>query len=262
LFPEVHAGVAWDKGYRSLDKELHQVVREAKVGRRLADKLFRVWRSDGSEAWLLVHIEVQGRRERAFPERMLVYAYRIYDRYRRPVASLAVLCDESPAWRPDRFEVGAWGSALGLRFRTAKLLDWRGREGELERDSNPFAAVLLAHLAAQATRDRPAERGQWKLRLVKGLYRRGLNAERVRQLFRLIDWMVQLPHELQSQFRAEVFRFEEEGRMPYITSIERMARQEGLEKGREEGPARRAGRRGGRKAGRTDFARRSRWPWR
>jgi hypothetical protein len=233
LFPEVHAGVDWRPGYRSLDQELQRVVREAKVGRRLADKLFQVWRSDGSEAWLLVHIEVQGRRERAFPERMLVYAYRIYDRHRRPVASLAVLYDESPAWRPDRFEVGLWGSALGVRFVTAKLLDWRGREEELERSPNPFAALVLAHLAAQATRDSPAQRERSKLRLVKGLYRRGLSAERVRQLFRLIDWMVQLPEELQEEFQEEFFRFEEEMRMPYVTSIERMA----LAKGREEGLA-------------------------
>ena len=35
---------------------------------------------------------------------MFVYSYRIYDRYRRPVVSLAVLCDDQPNWRPDRFE--------------------------------------------------------------------------------------------------------------------------------------------------------------
>jgi flagellar biosynthesis/type III secretory pathway protein FliH len=97
------------------------------------------------------------------------------------------------------------------------------------------------HLVAQATGHAPAERSRWKLRLVKGLYRRGLTAEQVRQLYRLIDWMVQLPKELQEGFREEVYRFEEEARMPYVTSTERMARKEGLaegiEKGRQEGVA-------------------------
>ena len=75
------------------------------------------------------------------------------------------------------------------------------------------------------------------MRLIKGLYERGLTANQVRQLFRLIDWMVQLPAELQQQFREEIHRFEEERRMPYVTSIERLAREEGRVEGLLEGIA-------------------------
>jgi hypothetical protein len=116
-FPEVHSGIDWSRGYQSLDKEFQQIVRDARVRKRLPDKLFKVWRNDGTETWLLVHVEVQGQREKIFPERMYVYSYRIYDRYRHEVASLAVLCDEHPAWRPDHFgyDIGAVGSAFGFR---------------------------------------------------------------------------------------------------------------------------------------------------
>jgi hypothetical protein len=231
LFPAVHDGIDWRRDYHSLDKELQQVVRDARVRRRVADKLFQVWRKDGREAWLLIHIEIQGKREEDFPERMFVYGYRIYDRYRRPVVSLAVPCDDSPSWRPDRFEVGQWGSALGIRFLIAKLLDYRGREEELERDRNPFAAVVLAQLKVLKTQSNPGERWRWKVRLVKGLYDRGLTAQQVRELFRLLDWMVQLPQELEQRFHEEIERFEEERRMPYVTSIERLALQRGLEEG-------------------------------
>jgi hypothetical protein len=217
LFPAVHAGIDWHKGYESLDQELQQIVRAARVRARRADKLFQVWRRDGGEAWLLIHLEVQGRKDRDFPERMFVYGYRIYDRYRRPVVSLAVLCDDDPDWRPETFEAGACGSALGVHFLSAKLIDYRGREEALERDPNPFAAVVLAQ------------------RLIKGLYDRGLSAEQVRQLFGLLDWMLQLPEGLDRQFREEIERFEEERRMPYVTSIERLARAEGREERREEG---------------------------
>jgi hypothetical protein len=31
---------------------------------------------------------------------MYVYNYRLFDRYDRPVVSLAVLADASPTWRP------------------------------------------------------------------------------------------------------------------------------------------------------------------
>jgi hypothetical protein len=61
----------------------------------------RVRRQEGGvEVWLLIHFEMQGKKEQAFPERMFIYAYRIYDRYRRPVISLAILCDDDPQWRP------------------------------------------------------------------------------------------------------------------------------------------------------------------
>jgi len=69
------------------------VVREAELGRRLVDKLVKVWRKDGGEVWVLSHIEVQGEEETDFAERMYVYNYRIFDRYRHQVASLTVLAD-------------------------------------------------------------------------------------------------------------------------------------------------------------------------
>src|SRR5439155_6008796 len=49
FFPEIHDGIDWSRGYQSLDKELQQILRGARVGRRLADKLFKVWRKDGQE---------------------------------------------------------------------------------------------------------------------------------------------------------------------------------------------------------------------
>jgi len=91
FFPDVFRGIDWSRGYESLDKELQQIVREGEVGLRLADKLFKVWRLDGEEAWVLIHVEVQNQAEEQFGERMYVYHYRIFDRFRRPVVSLAVL---------------------------------------------------------------------------------------------------------------------------------------------------------------------------
>jgi len=40
------------------------------------------------------------------------------------VASFAILGDDRPAWRPDRFGYELWGTEVGIRFPTAKLLDY------------------------------------------------------------------------------------------------------------------------------------------
>jgi hypothetical protein len=235
LFPAIHKIIDWSKGYVSLDKELHRIVHDANVGKRLAEKLIKVWRKDGQEVWLLIHVEVQGQRDEDFAERMFVYNYRTFDRYRHPVASLAVLCDADPNWKPAHFGYNVEGCEVGIRFLVAKLLDYDGRDEELEQDSSPIAAVVLAHLKATQTRKAPIERQAWKLRLIKSLYERGLNAGDIRQLFRLLDWMLVLPRELEQEFRSKMERFEEERNMPYVTSIERLAMEEGHREGLLEG---------------------------
>jgi hypothetical protein len=203
FFPHIHDALDWRRRYQALDKEFQQIVGEAAAGTALGDKLFRVWRKDGREAWLLIHIEIQGQVDATFPERMFRYNIRAWELYGRTVVSLAVLCDDRPNWRPDHFSYGDWGSETSLRFPVAKVLDYAQDEEALAQHANPFAQVL-AHLKAQTTRDDPQERYRWKTRLVRGLYERGWSATRVRQLFRLIDWLMTLPAALQTRFREEL----------------------------------------------------------
>ncbi|HVS39067.1 MAG TPA: hypothetical protein VMS17_26145 [Gemmataceae bacterium] len=233
LFPEVHRQVDWSRGYESLDKEFQQVVREAEVGRRYVDKLVRVWTKAGVECWVLIHVEVQTARDPDFPQRMYVYNYRVFDRYNRPVASLAVLADGDPAWRPTDFRNHLFGCEAGLRFPAVKLLDFAAHEAVLEASSNPFAPVVLAHLKARQTHGDPAGRHAWKVRLVRGLYERGFSAKDVRELFRVIDWLMELPPALNRSFWQDVDKIQEERRMPFITTPERVGRCTGLCKGIE-----------------------------
>jgi hypothetical protein len=233
LFPDVHAQIDWLRGYESLDKEFQQVVREAEVGRRYVDKLVKVWTKDGAECWVLIHVEVQTAREAEFPKRLFVYNYRVFDRYNRPVASLAVLADDDPTWRPDEFRQSLFGCETGIRFRPVKLLDFAAHEAMLEASTNPFAKVVLAHLKARQTHSDPAGRHAWKIRLVRGLYERGLGAKDVRELFRVIDWMMQLPPALDTMFWQELDKVQEEKRMPFITSVERVGIRKGMRMGIE-----------------------------
>ncbi len=94
FFPQAHAEIDWTRPPVFRDGELQEVVRDAELGRRLADKLVQVWLRDGTDAWVLVHVEVQGQEEHAFAKRMFTYYYRILDRHDREVVSLAVLADE------------------------------------------------------------------------------------------------------------------------------------------------------------------------
>ncbi len=233
LFPGIHARIDWSRGHESLDKEFQQVVREADVGRRYVDKLVKVWTKEGQERWVLIHVEVQTAREAEFPERMYVYNYRIFDRYNKPVASLAVLADDDSSWRPMEYRCELFGCEASLRFPTVKLLDFAAHEAELEASSNPFSKVVLAHLKAQQTRNDPGSRQAWKLRLVRSLYELGFSARDVRELFRMIDWFMDLPPVLENAVWQDLARIQEEKRMPFITTPQRVGRREGIRLGIE-----------------------------
>lgn len=203
------------------------MVRDAEFGGRLADVLVKVWRHDGEESWLLIHIEVQGWPETDFARRMFVYHYRIFDRYNRQVVSLAVLADDRSNWRPDRFAYDLWGCGLDFHFPVVKLLDFIGREAVLEVSDNPFALITRAHLATMQTRQDPATRHAGKIRLIRELYERGMSRDDVLQLFRIIDWMMDLPEVLERLFKQEAEQIEQERHMPYVTSVERLAKRDG-----------------------------------
>ncbi len=231
FFPVAYEGIDWSKGYEFLDKELQQIVRDAELGRPLVDKLVKVYTTEGDEAWVVVHVEVQGQHETDFVKRMFVYYYRLFDRYNRDVVSLAVLADDRKTWRPKRFHKTRWGCEQRFTFPSVKLLDYAKQEDTLNTSRNPFAFVVLAYLKTRATRKHPDDRFQWKLRLFKLLYERGYNKQDILELTRFIDWIMILPEELASRFDKAIFQYEEEHRMQYITSFERHGIQKGVQQG-------------------------------
>ncbi|MBD2468740.1 cytosolic protein [Nostoc sp. FACHB-145] len=235
FFPQAHSEIDWSRGFIFLDQELQQVVRDAELGKRLIDKLVKIYRIGGEEEWLLIHVEVQSQEETVFPKRMFVYNYRIFDRYDRSVASLAILGDENIKWRPNQFGYELFGCKVDFQFPVIKLLDYQQRLSELEASRNPFATVVMAHLAAVQTSSDRLERKQQKLVLVKRLYEQGLGRDDIINLFQFIDWMMTLPDQLELEFWQEYRDFEESKRMQYVTSVERSGIRLGLLEGIELG---------------------------
>jgi hypothetical protein len=127
FFPQIHDDIDWSRGFEFLDKELQKIVRQARTSRQYVDKLVKVWRKSGREAWVLIHVEVQAQRDRNFARRMYRYNTRISERYNRTVVSLAVLADESPNWRVGRYAKRLFGWSVRMCWPAVKLLDYAER---------------------------------------------------------------------------------------------------------------------------------------
>ena len=235
FFPKAHAGIDWQKGFVFLDKEFQKIVRDAELGRRLADKLVSVTCLDGHEQWVLVHIEIQGYKDTGFEERMYVYNYRIFDRFRRTVVSLAVLADSSLLWRPQHYGYTLWDCSLDFHFPVVKLQDYQSGWEYLEKHPNLFAIVVMSHLKSGETRKDVPARYVWKLRLIRMLYERDYSRQSVLDIFRFIDWIMQLPKYLEAQLLQEMIPYDKEASMPYISTIEKMGMKRGLKKGLKKG---------------------------
>ncbi len=237
-FPDVHAQVDWTQPVNFLEQELLSVAHDNSPQSSFVDKLVSVKLLDGQREWVMIHIEIQCQQQAAFAERMFLYHARLYERHRQPIASLALLADDRPDWRPESFDYQILGCKLALHFPVSKLLDWSGNDAQLADHRNPFAILTRAHLATRATRDNPTLREHEKINLVRALYRCGLDRQRVVDLFRVIDWMMKLPREQDMQFRQTMAILEEDLKMRYVTSIETLAKQEGLEQGLQQGQMR------------------------
>jgi hypothetical protein len=231
FFPDIAKLIDWQSTPVFLDKEFEQLSPNAEVGKRYADQLVRVQLKRGNSLMLLLHLEIQASKEKNFAERMLVYAMRIFDRFNQLPVSLAILCDSNSTWRPKDHLLTSPGSSLEFNFTAIKLLDYREQWAALESNANPFAMVVMAHLKAQETKNKAQERRNWKFQLVRGLYDRSYNRSQILDLFRFIDFVIVLPEGLSDSFWNDLKTYEEERKMTYVTSVEKI----GFKRGEQEG---------------------------
>jgi len=237
FFSHIHKEIDFSRGYEFLDKELQQIVAISETGKRIVDKLVKVYLRDGSEKWLLIHIEIQGYEEKEFPERMYIYNYRIFDKFRKEVVSLALLTDDNPNFYPSEYRRSRWGCNVVFEYPLIKVIDYRERWTELENSSNPFAIIVSAFLKTLETEGNVQERYSWKKRFILELYQRGMTSKKSASIYKFVDWVMRLSNELNNELFTEIKSTEEMQKMPYITTAERIGREKGLAEGRAEGLA-------------------------
>ncbi len=234
FFPPIHREVDWSRGYESLDKELAQIRPSHRSGKLLADKLFKVYLQNGKPTWLLVHIEIQDLITRGFSRRVFTYNYRLIDKFKVEVVSLAVITG-SGRGEVGRYETSRWGCSHLFQFPYVRIAEYASRWEELEASNNIFARVVQAQLKAIETKGDNQKRLDWKRRLIFSLYRRGYKREEIIALFRFMDWVIRLPKELEEHLQQEVYDYEEGGRMPFLANFEVRAMERGWQRGIEEG---------------------------
>ncbi|NER99046.1 MAG: transposase, partial [Symploca sp. SIO1B1] len=130
-------------------------------------------------------------------------------------------------WRPNKYSYVLGGCKVFIKFPVVKLLDYQAQWQDLEESTNPFAIMTMAHLTTLMTQGKPQRRQQGKWDVVRKLLEKGYDQEDIRKLFRLLDWMMTLPEELQQSFEEQLSRYQQERRMPLLSHMEIRGMQRG-----------------------------------
>ena len=106
FFPAAFAEIDWARDPVFMDKELQRIMPGSATGRQVVDKLVKVWLQDGQSTLILIHIEVQSKKEDDFDHRMFIYNTTLYLTLGETVVSLAILADETESWHPQSYRYG------------------------------------------------------------------------------------------------------------------------------------------------------------
>lgn len=149
IFTDAEAVFDLSRPFDYLDKEFESLFPPESNGKgvRYVDKLVKVFLKDGSEQYVLCHVEIQSSRGKGdLAERMFRYFYKIWDRYKVPVTAIAIMADGNKSYRPMVYSQEFMGTSLRYDFNSYKILDQE--EDVLRSDKNPFSVIVLTALLA------------------------------------------------------------------------------------------------------------------
>jgi hypothetical protein len=223
-----------------LDKEQKQIFPESEEAHRRVDLLTKVWLLDGTEQWILIHVEIQGYRDEDFPIRMFVYFYRLTDRFKVPVSALALLTDKDKAWRPDKYEFTCMKTRLVYQYPVYKLSDFS--EADFQGGSNPWSWVMKTALIGLKSNWDDESLLKMKVQLYRDFRKMGHSVEKVRLFLQFLKYHVRFEKtEFYSKFDHQIQSVDnkKESPMGIIELVKEHlieeAKQEGIEKGIEKG---------------------------
>ena len=195
------------RGFDFLDKELEDLFPQTdEENIRYVDKLVRVWLKDGTEEWILIHIEVQGEPQKSFPERMYIYNYRLRDKFNRKITAWAILADRNKKFLPTHFKESYLGTTTFYEFNMLKIINQD--EEALRKMDNPFAIVILTVLLAlKKTKKNEIELIDLKMDLVKELLKRNIEKKKIKALMNFLQYYVRFNKENTVIFEEKLEQF-------------------------------------------------------
>ena len=239
IFTDADAVFDLNKPFDYLDKEFESLFppESTRRGVRYVDKLVKVFLKDGSEQFVLCHIEIQSNKGRGdLAERMFRYFYRIWDRYKVPITAIAILADENKSYRPVVYSQEFMGTSLRYDFNSYKVLDQE--ESELRSNRNPFSVIVLTALLAIVNK-KVTDEGLKEIKhdLYDEMMKREMDKSTRQGLYDFLTYYVSFDNEevlsiFEEEIKTKIGRSDTMGTQEYLLD---KAEKKGIQKGKIEG---------------------------
>jgi len=240
-----------------LEQELEKIVYDLEKGANRTDLLVRVPMKNGSEQWVLTHLEIQGEDRKHLPTRMNRYRAMIYLKYDVEPVAIAVLTAPRPKTEACSYLSDRYGTRVVYEYNNVDVQDLD--DERLISGDNRIALILYAAKRAQESGDDEGRKFRY-LRDISNIWaERGWSNDDKRVIMLSIEYLMNLRDpDYTQQMLIHFEALEKEGKIvEYATIAERGYMARGVEKGREEGRARgrEEGRARGREEGKLEVAR-------
>lgn len=199
FMPDLHKSVDFSRDVEFLEQELLDIFKTKYKGKRINDKLVKVYLKDGTEKWILIHIEVQGTFETEFAKRMFLYYALIYTKYEiEDITAIAIFTNNKVPKNHNHYTHTLFGTTISYLYNSYKIRDQK--EEELLKSKNPFAFAVLANLYVLQTAQKYDERLIQKEKLFEIAKNIGLNEKKLIRLLIFVRNLMVLPEDLEFQF--------------------------------------------------------------
>ncbi len=203
FMPDLYKDVDFTKPIEFLEQELLDIFKTKYKGKRINDKLVKVFLKDGTEKWVLVHIEVQASFETEFAERMFLYYVLIYTKYGvKDITSIAIFTNNKVPKKYDRFEHSLYGTSISYKYNAYRVIDQK--ESDLLTSTNPFAMAVLANLYVLQTNQNYEERLVQKEKMFEIAKKLGYDEKKLIRLLIFVRNLMVLPEDLEFKFSSHI----------------------------------------------------------
>jgi hypothetical protein len=203
--PALYHAVDWIVEPVFLEQEMLNMMKgryRIKGKRRNTDKLVKLRLLDGTDHFVLVHIEFQHQPQTAFGKRMFTYFALTFLRYdTHAFTAIAFFTGHPPVEHEITYRTSTFGTDLTYQFNT--LIAANQDEDLLVQSKNPVALGILAMIYALKSEGNPDLRLQFKKNLFHLAAQKGISREILIKLLIFVRDFVHLPPRLENIFMAE-----------------------------------------------------------
>ncbi len=205
FLPNAYPIIDFDKAIEFLERELHKIVADnKKKGKVINDKLIKVKLKDGSEKWILIHIEIQSNYKNDFAKRMFVYFYRIFDQYSQQITAIAIYTGEKIPKQYNKYEYNFLGTKNTYEFNT--YIVKHAKDKDLLASKNPFSLAILCTKYLYKSKSDYGRRLSFKRKLIRLTKEKKYTKRQIINLLKFIDLILYLPVNLEKKFIEEIIQ--------------------------------------------------------